>query len=79
MLFHFSVVPILSGDSCYFNFFFTLSALIMLTLVPAWRERKEQVSYRCVILFGSSSSSLHILASYLKSIFSVITNLNKEV
>lgn len=43
MLFYISATPILSGDSCYFNCGFILSALIMPTAVPAWSERKEQV------------------------------------
>lgn len=43
MLFYISVTPILSGDSCYFNCGFILSALIMPPVVPAWSERKEQV------------------------------------
>lgn len=43
MLFSVSVVPVLSGDSCHFNCVFTLSALIMLSVVPAWKECKKQV------------------------------------
>lgn len=76
VLFYTSVIPVLSGDSCYFNCGFTLSPLIMPNVVPAWKEHKDQVLYRGATVFGTSSSCLHDFASYLKSIFSVIINLN---
>lgn len=75
--FNISVIPILNGDSSYFNSGFTLPVQIRPSAVTAQKEH-EQVLYRHTTLFSTRSPCLQTFASYLTSIFSFTINLNED-
>lgn len=75
--FNISVIPILNGDSSYFNSVFTLPVQIRPSAVTA-RKEHEQALYRQTTLFSTRSPCLPTFASYLTSIFSFTINLNED-